>query len=71
MSIRLIGKVVVVISFLVVGSAVQGADSPREHLVLDLHWRFHLGDAADVGKRTLIDGLATQQPPASPVADAE
>jgi beta-galactosidase len=28
---------------------MMAADSPRERILLDQHWRFHLGDAPDVG----------------------
>ncbi len=29
----------------------MGADSPRERLLMDFNWRFHLGDAADAGEK--------------------
>ncbi len=36
-------------SFLIAVAGARAADNPREHLLLDQHWRFHLGDEADVG----------------------
>ncbi|HZZ29334.1 MAG TPA: beta-galactosidase GalA [Pirellulales bacterium] len=30
-------------------SVVHAADNLREHLLLDAHWRFHLGDSSEVG----------------------
>ena len=50
MSIRQIGAVVAAFSFLFALSAAHAANNPREHLLLDQHWRFHLGDSPDVGK---------------------
>ena len=39
-----------VLGFLLLSvTAAHAADNPRERLLLDQHWRFHLGDAPDAG----------------------
>lgn len=43
-------KLLSVLGTLLLGLSVSMADSPRERLLMDFNWHFHLGDAPDAGR---------------------
>ncbi|HXT10684.1 MAG TPA: glycoside hydrolase family 2 TIM barrel-domain containing protein [Candidatus Angelobacter sp.] len=44
-------KRVLALCAVLIGFTALAADSPRERLLLDFNWRFHLGDAPDAGAK--------------------